>query len=532
MKIISKYFISIIIVLVTLFSCTNLNENLYSDVTPLNYEYTSQNTLSVVGPVYSNLRGLFNHSSLIGMQVTTDAIAQPANASGWYDGGMYIIMHEHTWTSDQAHVRNLWSNFWVGIAHANRIIGNINNDLAFTDENLKLSLLAEVKSARAYYYWFLLDHFGNVPIVTEETKDEFPATKKRSEVFKFIVDELNAAIPNLSESTTSDMYGRFNKWAAKSLLANVYLNAEVYSGQAQWENCITQCNDIINSNKYALEKNYKDVFGPNRMGSSEIILGLQFDEILANGNMHSATYHDGARPKYKARFGFWGAGSLKAVPQFIDTYDSDDRRLYDTWEMGLQLTPEGDTCRCTYEKKGQPLIYTKEVKDGLYSGENEGYRMGKFPLQQGGSGLTTTYPLFRYAGVLMMKAECLLRTNKADEAALIVTSIRTRAFENPAKAIVTGSQLQGNSIYNYGFVENYQIVDPGNTEPIQYGRMYDELGWEFVWENQRRQDAIRFGVYTKKSWLSHKPHGAHRIILPIPTEVVNSNPNIEQNPEY
>ena len=328
------------------------------------------------------------------------------------------------------------------------------------------------------------------------------------------------------------MYGRFNKWAAKALLANVYLNAEVYSGQAQWENCIAQCNDIINSNKYALEEDYSDVFGPNCMGSSEMILGLQFDEILANGNMHSATYHDGARPKFKARFGFWGAGSLKAVPQFIDTYDPDDLRLDHTWEMGLQLTPAGDTCRCTYEKKGQPLIYTKEVKDGLYSGENEGYRMGKFPLQIGASGLTTTYPLFRYAGVLMMKAECLLRTSKADEAAIIVTSLRARAFENATKSVVTGSQLQGNSSYNYGFVENYQIVDPGNTEPIQYGRMYDELGWEFVWENQRRQDAIRFGVYTKKSWLSHKPHGDHRIILPIPTEVVNSNPNIEQNPGY
>jgi len=133
------------------------------------------------------------------------------------------------------------------------------------------------------------------------------------------------------------MYGRFNKWAAKALLANVYLNAEVYTGTAHWNDCIAQCNDIINSRKYALEDNYSDAFGPDRMSSSEMILGLQYHEILAKGTMHPPAYHDGARPKYKTRFGFYGAGSLKAVPQFIDTYDTSDLRLYHTWRWGCSL---------------------------------------------------------------------------------------------------------------------------------------------------------------------------------------------------
>lgn len=534
MKSMLKYFITIVLGLVTFISCTDLDENLYSDITTLNYEYTQENAISIIGPVYSNLRTLFaDHRHMVEIQeLTADAIAQPANASGWYDGGMYIIMHQHKWTSDQIHVRNLWSRLWIGIAHVNRAIENIKNDIVFENESQKQTLLAEAMAARAYYYWLAMDNFGNIPIVTDESEEEFPAKESRSDVYQFIVSELNEAIPNLNESTGSDMYGRFNKWAAKALLANIYLNAEVYTGTAQWNNCIEQCNDIISSNKYALEENYSDVFGPNRMGSSEMILGLQYDEILANANMHSPTYHDGARPKYKTRFGFWGAGSLKGVPQFIDTYDTDDLRLDHTWEMGLQLTPEGDTCRCTYEKDGQPLIYTKEIKDGLYTGENEGYRMAKFPLLQGASGLTTTYPIFRYAGVLMMKAESLLRTNKANEAASIVSTVRERAFDDPSKATITGGDLQENTRYNYGYVENYEIVDPGNTDPVQYGRMYDELGWEFAWEHHRRRDMIRFGIYTKKSWLSHKPSGDHRIIFPIPTAVVNANPNLEQNPEY
>ena len=115
----------------------------------------------------------------------------------------------------------------------------------------------------------------------------------------------------------------------------------------------------------------------------------------------------------------------------------------------------------------------------------------------------------------------------------MVTQVRQRAFkDNPELATVTDSQLAGNTCYQYGYVEDYKIVDRGNTDPIQFGRMYDELGWEFAWEMHRRRDAIRFGIYTTKSWLSHKPEGDYRSVFPIPETVLTSNPNLEQNPNY
>ena len=132
----------------------------------------------------------------------------------------------------------------------------------------------------------------------------------------------------------------------------------------------------------------------------------------------------------------------------------------------------------------------------------------------------------------MMKAECLLRTNKSG-AGELVTAVRKRAFkDNPSKAIVTDDQLKENSSYNYGYVDNYIVSDPGNQDIVPYGRMYDELGWEFVWETLRRRDAIRFGVFTKKSWLSHKPQGDYRTVFPIPEKVLISNPMLSQNPNY
>lgn len=133
----------------------------------------------------------------------------------------------------------------------------------------------------------------------------------------------------------------------------------------------------------------------------------------------------------------------------------------------------------------------------------------------------------------MMKAECLLRTGSANEAAEIVTQVRKRAFKNnPEKANVTSEQLLGNSKYNYGYVENYKIVDKGNSTPVEFGGFYDELGYEFACEWIRRRDMIRFGTYTSKSWLSHKPVGDKTSVFPIPQTVIDSNPNLEQNPDY
>ena len=182
---------------------------------------------------------------------------------------------------------------------------------------------------------------------------------------------------------------------------------------------------------------------------------------------------------------------------------------------------------------GETLIYTKDIPSGNYTSELEGYRMNKFEVAENSySSSNTDIPVFRYAEIMMMKAECLLRTGKSG-ACTFVTQVRQRAFkDNPELATVTDSQIAGNTCYQYGYVEDYKIVDRGNTAPIQFGRMYDELGWEFAWEMHRRRDAIRFGIYTTKSWLSHKPEGDYRSVFPIPETVLTSNPNLEQNPNY
>lgn len=522
---------------VSLLACSNnLDETVYSQITEQTYNYSTKDFDPSVASVYSYLRSFPSHGGYFcAQEVSADAIVMPPNASGWDDGGIYRRMHYQTWNSEQDHVKSIWSLFYRGALLCNNTISLIEEGrLPAPSESDKTQGIAELRAMRAYYYWQICDNFGDAPLVSAKNMD-LPEKTSRKEIYDFAVKELNEVIPQLKDDVSALTYGRMTKWGAKTLLANLYLNADVYVKEAHWDDCIKQCDDIINSGKFELSANYKDPFrNTGTENCKEIIFTIPYDMNLATGNsIQMYSWHGELRKKFDMEATPWGAGSAMGVGQFIDTYSDEDSRLPDTWLMGKQFASDGTPLKGTYDKMGEPLIFTKDLPSGNYTSEMEGYRMNKYEIVPGTRGSSETdIPLFRYAEVLMMKAECLLRSGKSG-AGELVTQVRRRAFKsNPDLAVVTDDQLKQNSSYQYGFVENYVITDKGNTDPIAYGRMYDELGWEFAWEMHRRRDAIRFGVYTKKSWLSHKPEGDYRSVFPIPENVLTSNPKLEQNPAY
>lgn len=219
----------------------------------------------------------------------------------------------------------------------------------------------------------------------------------------------------------------------------------------------------------------------------------------------------------------WGGSS--ANPQFIDSYQDGDKRLADSWFMGEQR--DADTGEVLYTLVNyMPSITGCEFYEGL--------RFRKYEILPGtNASLPVDFPYFRYADVLMMKAEALLRTGNADEAAMIVTEVRERSFDDPEAATVTGAELMGDSLWQYGtLAEDGSIAEPGDQSPVQYGRFLDELGWEFVGEARRRTDIIRFGVYSTKNWYNHTPQGEYTKLFPIGLEELNTNTNLTQNPGY
>jgi len=520
-----------------LFSCTKLDEKVYSELTAEQFIPTESDVASVMGPIYSNLRnvvagwaGLYDV-----VEESSDLIVTPVRPNGWDDGGMYRRMHKHTWTPEEYHTGALWSRIYSGVTHANRALYMIESGqlpIATGKENY----IAEIKVARAFYYYLLLDNFGNVPIVTKfDVPDGFlPTQSTRQQVYDFVETEIKTNIDLLSEANDPTTYGRFNKWAAYTILAKIYLNAQVYTGTPQWTACIDACNKVLTSGKYQLEPVYSDLFKTNNEGSTETVFAVPFDDIYGPWlHWHMKTLHPLNQTTYNLLESPWG-GSC-AIPQFINTYSPNDKRLAQTWIRGQQFSSNGDSLFCNLgaDKMGLPLNFINFVQSADYSAEDEGYRMGKYEIKMGAKGqLSNDVPFFRLADVMMMKAECLLRTGDASGAATIVTEVRRRSFDNSSDAAVTGAQLQGNSAYVYGFVENGVITEPDKTGSIQYGRFLDELGWEFVAELHRRSDLIRFGVYTTKTWLSHRPNGAYRSLFPIPQDQLNNNTNLKQNTGY
>lgn len=524
-------------------SCTKLKDTSYNQIISSEFTPTVADLPSLTGAPYVDWRGLLLQWNTLyrAQEVSGDEMLTPARPNGWVDGGVYRRIHEHKWTTDDDIVINVWTRAYQGITNCNRIIYQVQTGSIPVAAKDTTSLIAEMKLLRASYYWVLCDMYGNVPIVDKFDVPEgyLPKQNTRKEVYDFIVKEILANYPLVSAENNQATYGKFNKWAGLTLLAKIYLNAEVYSGTPEWNKCIAICDTIINATgttKIALESNQKNVFITENQNSKEIIFALPFDsKYVADWNsfdVHMQTLEPENQATYNLEYSPWGG--VCAVPQFISTFDTTDARYIDNYIKYQQYAANGDKLIATMGVfAGKPLSYRNYVGGVDYSDEVDGFRLGKFEIAMGATNrLSNDWPLFRYADVLMMKAECLLRTGKADEAAAIVTEVRARDFKsNPDKATVTGAELMEGSSYDYGLRNHITSTEEGGAD-IQYGRMLDELGWEFCQEARRRTDMIRFGVFTKKSWLSHSPNGDYRALYPIPQSEIAKNSNLTQNPGY
>jgi hypothetical protein len=541
--------IIVLLAIIFIYSCTKLIDESYTDIQADGYVYSEDDVLVIVNSAYGDWRKilLFWNGLWRTQELGADEQIIPARPNGWVDAGEFKRMHLHTWNSTDPQVINDWARTYEGIENCNRVIDEVEADEYTMTEEDKIAALAQLKVLRASYYYILCDLYGNVPIVEHSAEylpeGYLPEQNTRQEVYDFIVREIKDNLPYLSRKNDISTYGKWNIWAARTLLAKMYLNAEVYTGTPAWEECMEQCDSIIaNDVGIILEGNQKAVFETKNENSKEIIYGISIKaDLMTEWNtfdIHFQTLEPVQQATYDLTLSPWGG--VCAIPQFIDTFDPDDSRLTRNFIMGQQFSSDGEPLLAGLGAYADSLlIYVNDVPNIDYSEAIHGYRFVKFEIAMGSTNiLENDYPLLRYADVLMMKAECLLRTGHADAAAEIVTDVRRRAFtSNPDKAVVTGAQLmETTSTYDYGFKETregvYTFID--QDIEFEYARFLDELGWEFNQEGRRRQDMIRFGIYHLVDYLSHDHSisGEYRTILPIPDAELTKNPNLTQNPGY
>lgn len=518
----------------TLTGCFNLDEEPYSEITEETFIPTERDAAALMAKAYTPLRFIYDWYGYFDLQEeSADIIITPTRPNGWDDGGVYRAMHQHTWHSQSGQPDNTHWYCFNGINNANRVKAQLDND-ELPVGDLKEPMIAELRAIRALWYYMLLDNFGNVPIVTTWS-DEVPKQATRQEVYNFVVEELTDVIPSLSEANDGTTYGRMNKWAALALLTRVYLNAEVYTGTAQWAKVVETADQIINSGIFDLAKDFSDNFKPEMdySNNKEVIFAVPYDKLY--GGFHQqhkwyppvATQHFGNFNDY-----FWG-GSC-ANPQFINAYEEGDKRLEKTWIMGKRYKHD-DPSTVVWEAINYLPSLTCMRPGEDNTNINWGYRVGKFVYDyETTGGWSNDFAYFRYAEILMSKAEALMRQGKdEDVAAQLVSQIRARVFDDAAQATVTAADLKADTRIQYGTLDwDNNLDELGDQTPVYLGGLYDEWGFEFACEAQRRSQMIRFGTFTTKNWFNHTPAGDHVTIFPIPLGELQTNPNLKQNPGY
>ncbi len=499
--------------------CTDLEEQALTEIPESEFGQTDEQFIAALGAAYTGLYGaLGNHNGLWSLNgVSSDELVIPTRGADWGDGGQWTRMHSHDWNSNEQSVGNAWNTCYGGIATCNRLI----ETLETLNPDLAPPFVNELRGLRALWYYWLIDTYGNVPIVTKFSGGEpNPSNATRAEVYDFIVTELLEIIPTLDQNVSSATYARINANTARMLLAKMYLNAEVYTGTPQWQNAADALMPLMDGT-YVLASDYFANFNANNTDLAisgalkENIFAIPYDQVFApNFNLGQMTLHYGSQQSFNSQDQPWNG--YATLQEFYDSYDDDDLRKGEYGNPGVrgnflagpQFAVDGSPIldASADDPGGPELVFEPELNElapGAY--RQAGARIGKFEYENGfTANLNNDFPVFRYADALLMRAEALWHLNNGSQEALdLVNLVRRRA---------------------YGDMDHdYASLTPEN--------LLAERGREMFVEMFRRSDLIRFGKWGDPWWEKPASDG-FRELMPLPDAQLAANPNLVQNPGY
>lgn len=484
-----KIFLGLALIVSTFWGCTDLEDEALDRIPEDKYII---DPVLAMTPIYAPMREFVDNGGWwFAQELTSDEMVGPTRASDWDDGGKWRILHTHEWENNTEAINSMWSRFYIGIAEANKFIewaGSLAKD-SVTDAGI-----AKGKILRAYYYYLLIDNYGDVPYVTQYLgAPSLPEKADRAMIFDSIVADIEA---NVLKISTSSSKTAVTPAMAYSLLAKLYLNAEVYTGTPQWAKAEEACDKVIALGQYSLDGDPLAPFITNNEASNENIWVIPYDEDKYQGfNLHMRTLHYNSNLTFDMPVGPWNGFAV--IEDHFNSYSDDDLRL-GYFLVGQQFASDGSPITDAVAEAN--LVFTPEIPallmDASYTAAQirmSGVRVSKFEIKKGAKdNLSNDFPIFRYADVLLMKAEAMIRQgNNGDE---FVNMVRERAG-----------------------------IDPWSGTTLE--QILDERGRELFWEAHRRQDLIRFDKFNEEWW--EKPASSDdRKIFPIPQWAIDANPNL------
>ena len=532
--------------LFTVLSSCSLDEN-PKDQIPEEEAYADAGALyrNTVATLYNYIGGATDGQGLQGtcrgiydlQTFGSDEAMIPTRGTDWYDGGIWQELYRHDWTPGHPMLGNAWSYLYKVITLCNRSLELLESHQHLLDEVQYVEYTAEVRALRAIYYWYLMDLFGRIPIITtSKTSLSQLEQMPRSQIFKFVCTELQQVCPNLHHENSArpgDYYGRVTYHVACFVLAKLMLNAEVYldnnwtdgdhpDGSAltisvdgktmnAWEATIYYCDQLENAD-YELEELYTSNFEVHNENSNENIWVIPMDKDLYYNEMQY--FFRSWHYRHAAAYGFTGENGACATKRTLEIFKygtwSEDPRFLLNYYDGIVFDNDRKIVR---DRNGEVFEYKPwevelDLSDSPYL-ETAGARMNKYVVDRNatknGKLMDNDIVLFRLADVLLMHAEALLRNGQAEEGQDYFNAVRGRV-DAPEK-------------------------------PLTLQNLLDERLLELCWEGWRRQDLIRFGQYESlfmgDQWDAKVDESdGHTTVFPIPGGMIDFNPNLTQNPGY
>jgi hypothetical protein len=450
------------------------------------------------------MRGLFNLQNL----ATDEVIWTFEN-----DPGLRGVQR-NTASAENVLLRGVYSRAMFSVALSNEFLRQSTPELlqerGISSEEIT-TYRAEARVLKALSYYHLMDMFGKAPFYDETMEAGFIQGEElsRIELFDLVEGLLLDALDDLSPGNTGE-YGRINQGVANTILAKIYLNSEVYTGTARYTEALSRCEDVINAG-YGLTDNYLFNFmadNDTNGAQNEIIFPITNDgqttqnfggtTIIIQGQVGAQEQNGESLGVNPGGFG----GLFRVRPQFAELFLNNP--LFENDSRNTLIT-ENRTASIDIPNANTGYIITK------YSNRTS---TGGFGADR--TFTDTDFPMFRLADVYLMYAEAHLRGGGGDASTALdyVNALRERAFGNTSGNI--------------------------SASELTLDFLIQERARELHWESHRRQDLIRFGLYTGSQYVwSFKGGPAagtsvdnFRALYPIPVASLATNQNLTQNPGY
>lgn len=514
-------------------SCADLDEEIVDSYTesfsPQNQGVGVKNNVNKAQPAdglsgaFSKvLNGTANHGGYFSVQeISSDEAVITQKGGDWFDGGEWLTMHRHQFASTgTGGLGGVYDASYEGIFQCNDLLGKSTT----TTEGK-----AQLRFLRAYFYWRLLDVFGNVKLTVTTGAGSDVAQSTRAQVYTFVENELLAALTDLPDG--KPQYGRASKAAANALLSRLYLNAHVYRatwngssytlGTPEYQKAIDAANAVLNSGAYAITASlpdYAKVFSPDNVENPEHIFVAPFDEATGGGmNIAQMTLHYPSQLTYKLAQQPWNGYST--LEEFYNSYEASDKRRANNFIVGPQYaynvdpaikTPILDLAFDKADEDGAEINYTPKINELAPNGSRQaGARLGKFSFKIGqNNDMDNDFPLLRVGEVMLNRAEALARLGGGFNGAAALPDVNL--LRARAGVAAFGSLTEG--------------------------ELLAERGRELFQESLRRTDLIRFQAFGKAWWeKSAHPDLDYRILMPFAQGTINSTAagiKLVQNPGY